>query len=136
MEESLYLDKENLLTVLKKSYSPYSRFKVSAQIVEESSERSFFGCNVENVSFGATVCAERSALSTMVGEMGGGIKIKEVHIISDQKNPISPCGICRQSLAEFCTTETKIFCYGKDFENLKFYTMAQLLPDAFVLRGV
>ena len=74
MEESLYLDKEKLLKVLKKSYSPYSKFRVSAQIVEETSEQSFFGCNVENVSFGATVCAERSAISSMIVEVGNGGK--------------------------------------------------------------
>jgi cytidine deaminase len=131
MEESSHLDKENLLKVLKKSYSPYSKFRVSAQIVEETSEQSFFGCNVENASFGATVCAERSAISNMVSEVGSTARIKEIHIISDQKAAISPCGICRQSLAEFATLETKIFCYGADFNDSRVYTLSQLLPMAF-----
>lgn len=132
MEESSHLDKENLLKVLKKSHSPYSKFRVSAQIVEETSGRAFFGCNVENVSFGATVCAERSAISNMISEMGSGARIKEVHIISDQKDPISPCGICRQSLAEFSSPEAKIYCHGADFKTSKVFTVSQLLPEAFI----
>ena len=132
MEESKHLNKENLLKVLKKSYSPYSQFRVSAQIVEETSGESFFGCNVENASYGATVCAERSAISNMISGVGSLSKIIEIHIVSDQKTPISPCGICRQSLAEFSNSKTKIFCYSNDFSSQKIYTVSEILPDAFV----
>jgi len=132
MEERAHLNKENLLEVLKKSYSPYSKFRVSAQIVEETSGKSFFGCNIENASFGATVCAERSAISSMIASVGHLAKISEIHIVSDQKTPISPCGICRQSLAEFSNSETKIFCYSSDFSSQKAYTVSEILPDAFV----
>ena len=131
MEESLHLDKENLLEVLKKSYSPYSKFRVSAQIVEETGEKSFFGCNVENVSFGATVCAERSAISNMISEVGNKARIKELHVISDQEGPISPCGICRQSLVEFSSPATKVFCHGANFNKTNIFTMKELLPEAF-----
>lgn len=131
MEESTYLNKEMLQKVLENSYSPYSKFRVSAQIVEEISEKSFYGCNVENASFGATVCAERSAISNMIVELGKSAKIKEVHIISDMKEPVSPCGICRQSLAEFSTKSTRVFCHSADFSKSKVFLIHDLLPEAF-----
>jgi len=131
MEVSSNLNKEMLLEVLKKSYSPYSKFRVSAQIVEEVSGKSFFGCNVENASFGATVCAERSAISNMVVDQGKGAKIKEIHIISDMKEPVSPCGICRQSIAEFSNKNTKIYCHSADFSKSRSFLLGDLLPEAF-----
>ena len=105
---------------------------ISAQIVEKLSEESFFGCNVENASFGATICAERSAICSMVSKLGTQAKIKEVHIVSDMTEPVSPCGVCRQSLAEFSTEETSIYVYAKNMKSYKRFSMIDLLPHAFV----
>lgn len=136
MEDHVYLktqlNKDKLLEVLTKSHSPYSKFRVSAQIVEKLSEESFFGCNVENASFGATICAERSAICSMVSKLGTQAKIKEVHIVSDMTEPVSPCGVCRQSLAEFSTEETSIYVYAKNMKSYKRFSMIDLLPHAFV----
>jgi len=126
------LNKDKLLDVLTKSHSPYSKFRVSAQIVEKLSGESFFGCNVENASFGATICAERSAISSMVSNVGSKAEIKEVHIVSDMEEPVSPCGVCRQSLVEFSTSETRVYVYAKDMKSFNVFSMSDLLPHAFV----
>jgi cytidine deaminase len=81
------------------SYSPYSGHKVGAAIRLKSGEI-FAGCNVENSSYGATVCAERVAVQSAVGALGH-IEIEEVLVLTDATPPWPPCGLCRQVLAEF-----------------------------------
>jgi len=81
------------------SYSPYSGHKVGAAIRLKSGQI-FSGCNVENSSYGATVCAERVAVQKAVSELGK-IEIAEVLVITDATPPWPPCGLCRQVLAEF-----------------------------------
>jgi len=82
----------------KKAYAPYSKFKVGAAL-EAANGRIYTGCNVENSSYGITVCAERVALFRAVSE--GVTKFKRIAIVADTKNPCPPCGICRQALYEF-----------------------------------
>jgi cytidine deaminase len=81
------------------SYSPYSGHKVGAAIRLKSGQI-FSGCNVENSSYGATVCAERVAVQKAVSELGK-IEIEEVLVVTDATPPWPPCGLCRQVLAEF-----------------------------------
>ena len=92
-------------TISEKAYNPYSRFAVGCVIVTTQGNL-FTGCNVENASYGLTVCAERVAVFKAVSEEGPGMKIQKVVIYTPTGKPSAPCGACRQVLKEF----------GDDFE--------------------
>ena len=81
-----------------KAYAPYSTFRVGAALLTDSG-KVFAGCNVENISFGLTVCAERAAVIAAVA--GGERKFASIAIVAETDLPIVPCGACRQFLAEF-----------------------------------
>jgi cytidine deaminase len=107
------------------AYAPYSRFAVGAALLDEAG-RVFVGCNVENLSFGLTICAERAAVCA--GVAAGSRKFRMIAIVSDSVEPVSPCGACRQVLAEFAP-ELQVICeniMGERFEA----SLAQLLPRA------
>lgn len=114
--------------IKKNSYSPYSNFRVGAAVLMESG-KTYEGVNIENVSFGATNCAERSAVFKAVSE--GERKIKAVAISSDSDDLIFPCGICRQVLSEFGDENTKVIC-GKKNGEFKVFKLSELLPNAFL----
>jgi cytidine deaminase len=107
------------------AYAPYSKFKVGAALWDETGEV-FVGCNVENLSYGLTICAERAAVSAAVA--AGARKFRTIAIVSDSHEPVSPCGACRQVLAEF-SLEIRVICEnlgGQRFEA----SLAELLPRA------
>jgi cytidine deaminase len=108
-----------------RAYAPYSNFAVGATL-ETVDGKVFTGCNVENISFGLTICAERSAVSAAVS--AGSRDFKKIVIISDSKRPISPCGACRQVLAEF-SPNLEIISVGCDGERYE-TTLDLLLPRA------
>ena len=91
---------EAALAVAEHSYSPYSGFRVGAALRLTTGEL-MTGTNVENVSYGLTICAERSALVSAVAEFGPGVRIAAVAIVNLNDAPSPPCGACRQVLAEF-----------------------------------
>ncbi|MGQ0702545.1 MAG: cytidine deaminase [Gemmatimonadales bacterium] len=108
-----------------RAYAPYSRFRVGAALEAEDGSL-FTGCNVENASYGLTVCAERAALFTAVAS--GAQRFRRIVIASDSDPPAPPCGACRQVLSEF----------GLDLEVLavgplqgRRWRLGELLPDAF-----
>ncbi len=107
----------------KHSYSPYSRFAVGAALLTESGEI-FQGCNVENVSFGLTICAERTATTSAI--LNGHRRFLALAIVADSMVPIVPCGACRQFLAEFSPEKT-VYSRGKGGDQ-KEWLLSLLLP--------
>ena len=95
---------EKAKEVSKNSYSPYSKFKVGAAVMFESG-KVYCGANVENVSYGITLCAERSAISSAISS-GEKTKIKAIAVYSPNQKNCLPCGACRQWLAEFAPDNT------------------------------
>ena len=86
------------IDVAKRAYAPYSRFHVGAVLVGKDG-RTFTGCNVENISYGLAICAERNAVFAAVA--AGCREFEKIVITADTEVPASPCGACRQVLAEF-----------------------------------
>jgi cytidine deaminase len=107
------------------AYAPYSKFSVGAALLSDAGE-AFTGCNVENVSFGLTVCAERSAVSQAVAN--GVRRFKTIAIVSDSDLPVSPCGACRQVLAEFAP-HLMIVCENRTGQRFT-ASLKDLLPRA------
>ena len=113
------------------AYAPYSDYRVGAALLTEDG-RIFVGSNMENASYGATLCAERSAFASAISS--GVRKFKAIAIAGGKEKAeesVHPCGICRQVMAEFCSEDFKII-YGNE-ETLKECTLAQLLPLSFRL---
>ena len=110
------------------AYAPYSDFLVGAALRAEDG-RVFTGCNVENSSFGATICAERTAFVKAISE--GTMEFEAIAIVSSD-GEAWPCGICRQFMKEFCDDDFKIIT-GDDEDSLKVYTMEEILPEGFRL---
>lgn len=115
-----------------RAYAPYSHYHVGAALLAESG-RIYQGCNIENASFGATNCAERTAFFKAVSE--GERHFKAIAIIGglegEKPNEYAyPCGICRQVMQEFAQSDFLIFV-AKSVEEYKEYTLAQLLPEGF-----
>lgn len=114
------------LQAQKMAYVPYSEFPVGAAVLTKSG-KVYTGCNIENASFGATNCAERTALFKAVSE--GEKEFDTIAIVGDPQAFTAPCGICRQVLAEFGLDITVIL--AKSEEEYKKYTMEEILPLSF-----
>lgn len=110
------------------AYAPYSGFRVGAALLAESG-KIYTGVNVENSSYGATICAERTAFVKAVSE--GEQKFKAIAIVSGE-GKAWPCGICRQFMLEFAEDDFRIIT-GDSEESLEIKTMKELLPEAFRL---
>ena len=115
-----------------RAYAPYSGYAVGAALEDEQG-RVHSGCNVENVSYGATICAERGALARMVAD--GGLRLRRVAVATADGG--APCGICLQSLLEFApdpeAVGVELFGEG---DSPTLYTLAELMPRSFVSKGV
>lgn len=118
---------EKAITAKKTAYVPYSGFHVGAAVLTPDG-RIFTGCNVENASYGASICAERTAVVKAIS--AGETKISAIAITSDSDDLTFPCGICRQVIAEFAIPEMKLICANKNGEY-KEYKMNEMLPNAF-----
>ena len=120
-----YIDEINLL--LEKAYVPYSKFPVAALLIDNNGKK-HKGVNVENASFGLTLCAERNAITTAVTE--NMKKIKVLVVTGNTPEPISPCGACRQVIKEFSDSDTVIILANKD-KKYKITSLEELLPYSF-----
>ena len=117
----------------KNSYSPYSNFPVGACVLYESGVM-YSGTNVENSSYGLALCAERNAISNAIAA-GEKTKIVAVAIYSPKQKICTPCGACRQWIAEFAKSEnTKIIVEDKN-SDIKIFTIGELLPHTFDLKS-
>lgn len=121
--------KQQAIAAMKQSYSPYSKRTVGAAI-RLSDGKIFTGCNIENSSFGGTVCAERVAVWNAVSTLGGNIQITDVYVATEASPPWSPCGLCRQVINEFVAKDCKIVLVNNAGEELSF-KHTELLPQAF-----
>ncbi len=110
-----------------KAYVPYSKFKVGAAIEMEDGSV-FTGCNIENASYGATNCAERTAIFKAVSE--GHSIMKKIAIVGDMLAFTAPCGICRQVIAEFAAKDIEIVLIKNQDEYIV-KTLEEILPGAF-----
>ncbi len=118
-------------TAALQAYAPYSKFRVGCALLTLSGQI-YTGCNVENASYGLTICAERNTIFQAVAQEGASMKVVRMAVVClGQEFP--PCGACRQVIAEFSLpdglTEVTFLRDGKPVKR----TMAELLPDTFAL---
>jgi cytidine deaminase len=114
----------------KKAYTHYSNFKVGASVITGKGSL-ITGCNVENASYGLTICAERSAISSAVAREGESMKIRALAVISENGRECPPCGACRQVIFEFGQDAIVIFQGKKGLEEIH---ISKLLPKGFIGR--
>ncbi len=114
------------------AYAPYSKFMVGAALITED-DSVYTGCNVENASYGATNCAERTAIFKAVSE--GERLIKAIAIVGGVKDGdmtyAYPCGVCRQVLREFSNPGDLVIIVAKNQDDYKTYSLEELLPESF-----
>lgn len=113
--------------VSQQAYVPYSHFPVSAVLVTKD-DQIYTGVNIENASFGLTNCGERTAIFKAVSE--GAREFKELIVYGQTDNPISPCGACRQVMAEFFEPDLPVTLVSKD-KSTVVMTVKELLPYSF-----
>jgi cytidine deaminase len=115
---------------MKNAYAPYSRFRVGAAVLTTTGSL-FTGCNVENASYGATNCAERTAVFSAVARLGPQMKVRAIAIVNSHNAPCSPCGVCRQVIYEFGPNATVFFRGAKGWRTT---SIEKLLPEGFRLK--
>lgn len=113
---------------MEKAYAPYSNFKVGAAVYADG--KVYTGCNIENASYGATICAERCAISKAVSD--GNLKIEKIAIVSSKHEFTMPCGICRQVMAELMKDGTVIVT---DDNEIKEFSVKELIPTTFSFKA-
>lgn len=109
------------------AYAPYSKFRVGAALLAANGHI-YTGCNIENASYSATNCAERTAFFKAVSE--GVTEFKAIAIISDSSDYVAPCGVCRQVMVEFCNSEFQLLLCKAD-GSYRVMSLAELMPMSF-----
>ncbi len=120
------------LKAMENAYVPYSGFHVGAALIADNG-KVYTGCNIENASYGATICAERTAIVKAISDGARGIKA--IAITSDSPEATMPCGICRQTLAEFCAPDTPLYLSDR-FGQYTAYVFKDILPHAFTQKDL
>lgn len=124
MDYSILL--EQAREAMKNAYVKYSNFKVGAALLTKSG-KVYTGCNIENSSYGATICAERVAFTKAISE--GETEFEAIAVASNLKGFTYPCGICRQFMSEWGLDIKLITTSG---DQIRVHTIGELLPEAFV----
>ncbi len=121
---------------MQKAYAPYSNYKVGAALLTESNEV-YLGCNIENAAYGPTNCAERTAFFKAISE--GEKSFSKIAIVGGKNGVVTdmfmPCGVCRQVMAEFCSSDFEIIV-AKSQDDFKVFTLKELLPFGFSKNNV
>lgn len=117
---------EKAKQAMDKAYAKYSNFKVGAALLTKSG-KVYTGCNIENSSYGAAICAERVAYTKAISD--GELEFEAIAVVGSNGDYTYPCGICRQFMSEFGLDVKLIFENGKE---LKIYKLKELLPEAFI----
>ena len=115
-----------------RAYVPYSQFKVGAALLDAQG-RIYLGCNIENAAFSPTNCAERTAIFKAVSE--GVREFKALAVVADTEEPVTPCGVCRQVMAEFFDPQMPIYLGNLRGDVLK-TSLAELLPASFISKDL
>ena len=118
---------EHAHKAMQNAFAPYSKFKVGVALLGKSGKL-YLGCNVENASYGAAICAERVAMCKAVSE--GERDFEAIAVVSSGGDFTYPCGICRQFMSEFGLDVHVIVSNGKETKEM---TLAELLPNSFYL---
>jgi len=113
------------------SYSPYSKFAVGAALKLKGKDVYVPGCNVENASFGGTICAERSAMVAAISQYGA-VEFESVTVVTDTDPPAYPCAFCRGVLSEFCGPELEVYLATPEGVRIT-TTLGEILPHPFKL---
>jgi cytidine deaminase len=113
-----------------RAHAPYSNFHVGAAVIDDRGQL-HVGCNVENASYGLTTCAERNAVAAAV--VAGARRISAVAVVTDADPLASPCGACRQVLAEFADPDAVVILAGARDPRIIAHTVGGLLPEGFAL---
>jgi len=120
--------------VIENSYSPYSHFPVGAALLTQNGGI-YSGCNVENSSFGGTICAERGAAMTALGA-GGKTEFTALAVVSDSEEPAPPCAICRQFLSEFAGPDMQIYLLSRTSGKFRHMNFGSIMPFTFELKSL
>lgn len=122
--------KDELIKLAQNAYVPYSHYRVAAILIMNDGTK-FKGVNVENASYGATICAERSAIVSAITAGYTKNDFKELHVMCADSNVISTCCfICRQVISEFFNKNANIYCYDNN-GNINTYKVSELCPFPF-----
>ena len=121
------------LEARKRAYTPYSKFNVGAAVLTEEG-KIYSGCNIENASYGATNCAERTAIFKAVSE--GSRKITAVAVVGDLNSFTYPCGICRQVIVEFALDQNIDIILAKNTKEFIVVKLKDILPGAFTKKDL
>ncbi len=123
MDESELIDRAR--TALEEAYVPYSEYSVGAAL-ETAAGEVYTGCNIENANYSNSLHAEEVAIGTATSD--GHRAFERVAVSSSERDGVLPCGMCRQTLAEFCDEEFLVLCDTGD--GIERYRLGRLLPDA------
>lgn len=118
--------------IRKRAYCPYSNFAVGAALLTEDGGKIYTGCNIENSTLTPSICAERAGISRAVCE--GYTKFTRVAVVAHQQEFTAPCGVCRQTLNEFCSSEGDIDIYlsKPTLDKVLCTKLSKILPLSFV----
>jgi len=129
MPNTAELMAEKACEVMQHAYAPYSKYRVGACVLAEDGTM-FVGCNVENISYGLTICAERSAITSLIS--AGKKKIKAIALVGSGNELCTPCGACRQIIREFAEQDAPIYlCDSRTKKIVETTNIKNLLPKSF-----